>query len=54
MPAANIFSIGDVLLGIGVAATIALAMRRPARSVASPATDGAGRPAGTPDSSRVG
>mgnify|MGYP003483879934 CR=1 FL=1 len=27
MPAANIFSIGDVLLGIGVAMTIALAMR---------------------------
>ena len=27
MPAANIFSIGDVLLGVGVALTIALAMR---------------------------
>ena len=27
MPAANIFSIGDILLGIGVALTIALAMR---------------------------
>jgi Family of unknown function (DUF5317) len=30
MPAANIFSIGDVLLGAGVALTIALAMRGPA------------------------
>jgi hypothetical protein len=28
LPFANIFSIGDVLIGIGVAATIALAMRR--------------------------
>jgi Family of unknown function (DUF5317) len=27
MPAANVFSVGDVLLGIGVALTIALAMR---------------------------
>lgn len=32
MPAANIFSIGDVLLGAGVALTIALAMRGPATS----------------------
>jgi len=53
MPAANIFSIGDVLLGIGVAATIALGMRRPAKP-STPASDGATRPAGTPDSSRVG
>ena len=30
MPAANIFSVGDVLLGAGVALTIALAMRVPA------------------------
>lgn len=29
MPAANIFSVGDVLLGAGVAVTIALAMRGP-------------------------
>jgi Family of unknown function (DUF5317) len=29
LPAANIFSIGDVLLGTGVALTIALAMREP-------------------------
>ena len=28
LPFANVFSIGDVLIGIGVAATIALAMRR--------------------------
>ena len=29
MPAANIFSIGDVLIGVGVAIAIAAAMRRP-------------------------
>jgi len=29
MPLANIFSIGDVLIGIGVAIAIAAAMRRP-------------------------
>jgi hypothetical protein len=42
MPAANIFSIGDVLLGVGVALTIALAMRgAPApRSEPGPAGDG--------------
>ena len=28
LPFANVFSVGDVLIGIGVAATIALAMRR--------------------------
>ena len=27
LPFANVFSVGDVLIGIGVAATIALAMR---------------------------
>jgi hypothetical protein len=32
LPLANVFSIGDVLIGIGIAATIALAMRRPAIS----------------------
>jgi hypothetical protein len=53
MPAANIFSIGDVLLGTGVAATIALGMRRPAKP-APPVTDGSARPTGTPDSSHVG
>ena len=35
MPAANVFSIGDVLLGAGVALTIALAMRAPATSAES-------------------
>ena len=50
MPAANIFSIGDVLLGAGVALTIALAMRRPA----APRAAKSGRAAGTPDSSRAG
>ena len=29
LPLANVFSFGDVLIGIGVAVTIALAMRRP-------------------------
>ncbi len=28
MPFSNVFSVGDVLIGAGVAATIALAMRR--------------------------
>ena len=51
MPAANIFSIGDVLLGLGVAAD-----HRPcdAPPCAATASDGQGRVAGTPDSSRVG
>lgn len=30
LPLANVFSLGDVLIGVGIAATIALAMRRPA------------------------
>jgi hypothetical protein len=30
LPLANVFSIGDVLIGVGIAATIALAMRRQA------------------------
>ena len=34
MPAANVFSIGDVLLGLGVALTIALAMRVPRAATA--------------------
>ena len=32
LPFANIFSIGDVLIGIGVAVVIAVAMRRPSAS----------------------
>jgi hypothetical protein len=48
MPAANIFSIGDVLLGAGVALTIALAMRPPASVTAT----GSSR-AGAPDSGRA-
>jgi hypothetical protein len=36
LPFANVFSIGDVLIGVGIAATIALAMRRPVG--AEPAT----------------
>jgi hypothetical protein len=50
MPAANIFSIGDVLLGVGVALTIALAMRR-AATVAAVA---AGRSGDAPDPGRAG
>lgn len=43
MPGANIFSVGDVLLGAGVALTIALAMRAPApsQSERGPAGDSA-------------
>jgi hypothetical protein len=33
LPFANVFSIGDVLIGVGIATTIALAMRRPTRPV---------------------
>jgi hypothetical protein len=50
MPVANIFSIGDVLLGAGVAMTIALAMRRPV----APAPSEPGRTAGVTDSSLTG
>lgn len=50
MPAANIFSIGDVLLGLGVAVTIALAMRRPA---AHATQSGSGRASGAAGSSRI-
>ena len=32
LPLANVFSVGDVLIGVGIAATIALAMRRRRRS----------------------
>lgn len=42
LPLANVFSVGDVLIGVGVATTIALAMRRgsPApQSEAGPAPD---------------
>ena len=31
LPFANVFSIGDVLIGVGIAVVIALAMRRDAR-----------------------
>lgn len=34
LPAANVFSVGDVLLGIGVAVVIAIGMRRPPVAVA--------------------
>lgn len=36
LPFANVFSVGDVLIGIGVAATIALAMRAQATGEAGP------------------
>jgi hypothetical protein len=41
LPLANVFSVGDILIGVGVAATIALGMRRGASvpvPVAGPAT----------------
>ena len=38
LPMANIFSVGDVLIGVGVALTIVLAMRRPPAPVAGEAT----------------
>jgi hypothetical protein len=34
LPLANVFSIGDVLIGVGIAATIAIAMRARPRAVA--------------------
>lgn len=49
LPGANIFSVGDVLLGVGIAITIALAMRGP--SSTSPAELGSS--GGTPDSPGV-
>jgi Family of unknown function (DUF5317) len=36
LPFANVFSIGDVLIGIGVFVVIVVAMRRPVTSVAGP------------------
>lgn len=42
VPLANVFSIGDVLIGVGIACTIALAMRRrgEARPIPAPLTEG--------------
>jgi hypothetical protein len=37
VPMANVFSIGDVLIGVGVASTIALAMRRSGEAPPGPA-----------------
>ncbi len=42
LPFANVFSIGDVLIGVGVAVTIVLAMRRRTAEDASPAVGPAG------------
>lgn len=47
LPLANVFSIGDVLIGIGIAAVLALAMRRP--RVDGTADLGQPAPAGTRD-----
>ncbi len=48
LPLANVFSIGDVLIAVGVAVTIVIAMRRsPAPAPADPATPGGG-PAAVP------
>ncbi len=49
LPVANVFSVGDVLIGLGVVVTIAMAMRRAAQPAvpAEPAADrrASGRPA---------
>lgn len=42
MPAANVFSVGDVLIGVGVAVAIVLAMHGRIRGVAATAPAGAG------------
>ena len=42
LPFANVFSIGDVLIGVGVSVTIVLAMRRRTAEDASPAVGPAG------------
>jgi hypothetical protein len=36
LPMANIFSVGDVLIGVGVIVAIVVAMRRPARAAGAP------------------
>ena len=36
LPFANVFSVGDVLIGLGIAATIALGMRRPRTAAEDP------------------
>jgi len=38
LPWANIFSVGDILIGVGIALTIVLAMRRPPATLAGEAT----------------
>ena len=38
LPLANVFSVGDVLIGVGIAATIALAMRRQTSGEDGPST----------------
>jgi hypothetical protein len=37
LPLANVFSVGDVLIGVGIAMTIVIAMRRPAALRVTPA-----------------
>ena len=37
LPFANVFSIGDVLIGLGIVAAIVIAMRRPAGAELNPA-----------------
>jgi hypothetical protein len=37
MPLANVFSVGDILIGLGIGSVIVLAMRRSERPAAQPA-----------------
>jgi hypothetical protein len=49
LPGANVFSVGDVLIGLGIVVVMVLAMRRGRGSVAAPAGSAAGdAPTGAP------
>jgi hypothetical protein len=48
LPFANVFSVGDMLISIGIAAVIVLAMRRGRRAVPATPTDTALRPGTSP------
>ena len=55
LPFTNVFSIGDLLIGVGVAMAIVVAMRRgraPGGAEAADAADAADEPDGTPGASR--
>jgi hypothetical protein len=48
LPFNNVFSVGDALIGLGIALTIVLAMRHAAVTAAASPTDPAGEPASSP------